>query len=207
MEKRRYRDDFPDLAVGFDINTLERDAHPVCALSRELRFIYFNPAWLAFAAANGGEPAISEDFGLDTPLEAALPKILRDFYVTAYREVLETGEPWHHDYECSSPALFRLYHQTTYPFHNRRGLLVVNSLCEERPHIPEYRPPYPPDGARYRSRRTGLITQCCNCRRVQRAAEPERWDWVPAWVKTIPPETTSGLCHICYEYYWKYRPA
>jgi len=86
-------------------------------------------------------------------------------------------------------------------------VLVVNSLCEERRHVPEYRPPHPPDGARYRSRKTGLITQCCNCRRVRRLAEPSRWDWVPAWVATIPPDTTSGLCPLCSEYYWKYRQA
>ena len=203
----RYRQDFPDLLQGFELGTLERDAHVIYALSADLELIYFNPAWFRFARENHGEPAISQRFGLGTPAEDFLPAVVRDFYQNAYREALRTGEVWHHDYECSTPTRYRLYHQTSYPFHNGAGLLLVHSLCEERPHQAAYRPPQPPDTQTYRSRATGLVTQCCNCRRIQRPLEPVRWDWVPAWVERMPERTTSGLCPLCYEYYWAQRPA
>jgi hypothetical protein len=45
------------------------------------------------------------------------PKPLRSFYLTAYRQALATGKVWHHDYECSSPESFRLFHQAFYPLH------------------------------------------------------------------------------------------
>jgi len=204
-QRRRFNRDFPDLIQGFELATLDKDPHTIFALSPDLTFIYFNPAWFRFAADNHGEPALSRKFRLGTTFAAALPPVLHDFYIEAYTRVVDTGKPWQHEYECSSPERFRVYHQTVYPFRNGQGLLVVNSLCEERGHINDYRPPHPPDAGVYRSRETGLITQCCNCRRTQRCGEPERWDWVPAWVARMPHKTTSGLCQLCYEYYWKYR--
>lgn len=192
-----------DLIQGFELETLEEDAHSICVLSDDLTLIYLNPAWSRFGREHGQENTAGVCCGLGTNLASILPEPLRDFYVTAYRQTLATGEAWHHDYECSSPELFRLYHQAVYPLHNGKGLLVINSLCEERPHCDD-RPAHAPDPSIYRSPTTGLVTQCCHCRRVQRLAEPAYWDWVPAWVAQMPVNTTSGLCPICYEYYWKY---
>jgi hypothetical protein len=129
---------------------------------------------------------------------------LREFYSSAYQLALHTGEVWHHDYEYSSADVYRRYHQTVYPFHNRGGLLVVNSMVREQPHSRATRAPWSPDEDRY----TGpgrLITQCCHCRRVQRAAGPELWDSVPAWVRRMPLDSSGGLCPVCYEYYWIHR--
>jgi hypothetical protein len=50
---------------------------------------------------------------------------------------------------------------------------------------------------------SGLITQCAHCRRVQYPAKPDRWDWVPAWVHRSPPETTHGLCRVCFAYHYR----
>jgi len=62
-----------------------------------------------------------------------------------------------------------------------------------------------PDRDAYTSLETGLVTQCCNCRRVQRQTALDQWDWVPAWVDDTPSFITSGLCAICYRFYWTNR--
>lgn len=201
---QRFTAEFPSLLSGVTVETLEADPHSTYALSPELSLIYLNPAWFRFAKENAGEPAISMRFGLGTPVCAAIAAPLKEFYSGAYLRALETGEAWDHDYECSSADRYRRYHQTVYPLHNRAGLLVVNSLVQDQPHNPETHAPSPPREERYTGAQ-GLIIQCCHCRRVQRAAEPELWDWVPAWVKRMPLRTSHGLCPICYEYYWIYR--
>ena len=201
---QRFTAQFPSLLEGFALETLEAHPHPTYALSPELSLIYLNPAWFRFAEENAGEPAISTRFGIGTPVGAAIAAPLREFYSGAYQRALQTGEVWDHDYECSSADVYRRYHQTVYPLHDRGGLLVVNSLVQERPHNTETHAPSPPHEERYVGPQ-GLIIQCCHCRRVQRAAEPEIWDWVPAWVKRMPLRTTGGLCPLCYEYYWVRR--
>lgn len=203
----RIHEDFPTLIRGFDIETLESDAHSAFAVSVDLCFLYFNPAWFRFARENDGGAILSPQHGLGASFSEVLPLAVRDFYESAYRGVLETGEPWHHDYECSSPDLFRRYHQTVYRFHNSQGLLVINSLREAHHPISDFRMPRAPAQSSYRSAVTGLITQCCNCRRVQRAVAPDQWDWVPDWVKAMPSNTTSGLCAFCNQYYWRRRHA
>ena len=200
----RFNPEFPSLLEGFELETLEAHPHSTYALSRELSLIYLNPAWFRFAEENGGEPAISKRFGVGTAAGAAIPESLREFYSDAYQRALQSGEIWHHEYECSSPDVYRRYHQTVYPFHNRSGLLVVNSLVQEQPHSPETHAASPPHENRYTGPE-GLIIQCCHCRRAQRAAEPDLWDWVPAWVKRMPLKATAGICPICYEYYWTHR--
>jgi len=41
------------------LEALERSEDVLDAVDPDLRIAYFNPAWLRFAAENGGEPAIS----------------------------------------------------------------------------------------------------------------------------------------------------
>lgn len=195
---------FLGLLEGFELDTLEQHPHSIFALSQELSLEYLNPAWFAFAQENNGEPAISQRFGIGTKLDQVIPEPLRNFYLEAYREVLRSGEPWHHDYECSSPDTYRLYHAIVYAFHNRQGLLVVNSLVNQQPHSAEMRAPFPPNKTQYTGA-NGLIIQCCHCRRTQRVSPPDVWDWVPEWVNQMPLNSTSGLCPVCYDYYWVHR--
>jgi hypothetical protein len=180
-EVKRFHAEFSSLLEGFALETLETDPNPMCALSSDLRLIYLNPVWLKFGEESGGEPALS--------------KHIEEFERKTYRRALEAGEVCHHDHECSSANVYRGYHEIVYPFHNRSGLLVVRSLVHSRS------PPY----ERWYTGPEGLITQCCQCRRVQRIGEPELWDWVPDWVSRMPFNTTGGLCSICYEYHWKHR--
>jgi hypothetical protein len=206
-QKSTHRDDADIRARlrGFDFEVLEQDVHSIFALSTDLTFLYFNPGWFRFARENGGEAMSAASFGMGESFAAVLPEVVRGFYLDAYRSVLATGEVWNHDYECSSPDRFRLYHQTVYPLHDRQGLLVINSLRHEHLPISDLRRPHGPDREAYTSPQTGLVTQCCNCRRVQRQGAPDHWDWVPAWVFDMPAFITSGLCAICHQYYWKNR--
>ncbi len=91
---------------GFDLASIEKTADTVFAVSPEMILTYFNPAWYEFARKNHGEPGISQRFGLGSHLGNAIPPILREFYDGAYRNALETGTVWEHEYECSSADTF-----------------------------------------------------------------------------------------------------
>lgn len=197
------QEDFSIALEGFDLATIAKTADTVFAVSPDLILTYFNPAWFEFARNNHGEPGVSKQFGPGSRLINAIPPVLREFYEAAYRKALETGIVWQHEYECSSPEVFRLYRQFAFPFRNRNGLLIVNSLIKECPHDISKRPPFPPERALYQTE-AGLITLCCNCRRAQRASEPDHWDWVPDWVGSVPLGITGGICPLCYDYYWKH---
>jgi hypothetical protein len=189
---------------NFDPITLNDDGNVVYGLNAELRLAYFNPAWHRFARENGGEALVEERYQPGTPVLDAIAGPLRDFYAEAYTRVLETGEVWQHDYECSSPEVYRVFHQTVYPLRHRQGLVVVNSLAVSSPMALERRTATDPGQYSYHDAR-GLITQCSHCRRVQRADGVPHWDWVPTWVSDMPRETSHGLCPLCYDFYYRYR--
>ncbi len=83
-------------------------------------------------------------------------------------------------------------------------MVIVNSLVKEQPHDTRLRPARPPEWQTY-IKPNGLITMCSHCRRVERADEPEVWDWVPAWVEHMPDETSHSLCRPCLDYYYKFH--
>jgi hypothetical protein len=68
---QRFTAEFRSLLRGVTFETLEADPHSTYALSRDLSFIYLNPAWFSFAKQNAGEPVISTRFGIGTPVCAA----------------------------------------------------------------------------------------------------------------------------------------
>lgn len=198
----------PEFAAAldkFDLGTLESESGAVYALDRDLQLCYFNPAWYRFAQDNHGEPAITERYPLGTPLLHAISGPLQSYYLDAYTRVLHEGLTWQHDYECSSGSVYRRFHQKSYPLANGRAVIVINSLSITRPHEDSAEITTPPDESRYRGSH-GLIVQCSHCRRVQRAAQPEHWDWVPAWVDRLPPRVSHSLCQPCYDYYYRFRP-
>jgi len=197
---KRFLDNFPDLLEGFALEALENDPNTIIGLSTELTLMYLNPSWFDFARENDGEPAISDKFTLGTHICNHIGGYIRGFYLEAYQTVLQTGKVWRHVYECSTPEIFRLFRQTTQPLHDKCGLLVVNSLVEERPHDVNTRKPCQPNEQRY-VKHTGIITQCSNCRHIQRARQLHMWDWVPAWVAKVPNTTSHGICPVCLAYY------
>jgi hypothetical protein len=197
----RYKKEFSDNLLGIEFDTIEQNTESIYGLSKELTFNYFNPAWFQFAKENGGESTIANNYPLGTSLTKVLPQSLQQFYVTKYTEVLATGKVWHHEYECSSSTLFRIFNQSTYPLKNGNGLVVINRLSVQLPMNQLNRPESKPLEEQY-THDTGFIHQCCNCRSIQRVANPDTWDWVPAWVTNIPEETSHTICPVCYDYYW-----
>jgi hypothetical protein len=198
----RIQDGFVGLLKGFNLGTLENDPNPIFGLSSDLTINYLNPAWFMLAEHIYGESALSSTFAIGSPVSDSLSGPVRDFYLEAFRAVLESGSVRHHDYECSNPLLFSLFHQSVYPLHNRGGLVIVSSPVTEHPHEPH--PPHPV----YPATRTyvqgeGLITQCCNCMRVQHSTTPSEWHWVPAWIRSMPDNTSHTFCQICLEYYYE----
>jgi hypothetical protein len=194
---------FSEQLDRFTLPTLEQEQGAVFALDQELRLCYLNPAWFGFAHDNHGEPEITQQFPPGTPLSAAIQGPLRDFYLEAYRRVLSENRIWEHDYECSSATVFRRFHQKAYPLGNGKLIVVINNLVVNHPYHQEHGVAMPPDEQRYRNQ-YGLLVQCSHCRRVQRADEPDHWDWVPEWVKQIPPDTSHSLCYPCYEYFFRF---
>ena len=196
----RFHHDFDSLLMGINFEFLENYTDTIFALSNNLVLIYFNPAWFNFARDNDGEPAISERFILGTHICDFITGEILEYYLEVFQRILQTGKIWHHDYECSSPKMLRKFYQTVYPLYERKGLLIVNSLVKEAPQDENAINPHEAIDAYYRQP-SGLITQCCNCRRIRRVGNQDEWDWVPAWVEKIPEKTSHTICKVCFEFY------
>ena len=200
----RYHPDFPEKLKGVDFQTLEADPSTIFALSKKLELSYLNPAWFSFAKANHGEPIMSKRYPLGTNISIAMSEPFKDFYFNIYRDILKTGTVWEHDYECSTPETYRVFHETAYPLHDREGIRVVSSLLLEKEHADTERASMPPVEQNYRQP-NGLITQCSYCRRFQRSVAPVIWDWVPDWIRLPPHKISHSLCRICFDYYFKHH--
>ena len=176
---------------------LEQDTSVIFALDSSLRITYCNAAWDHFAAANGAPELVRP-----APIGRSLLEYIRgpvaSYYENAFRRVLIAADPWQHVYECSSPTIFRKFMMHVFPLKKTPGLLVVNSLCVERPHEASHESPC---GAGYRSSH-GVVVMCSHCRRTKRSESSDHWDWVPEYVERLPPNTSHGLCNLCLEYYY-----
>lgn len=179
----------PPLAVALTRSLASSD-NPTYVLSRRLRIVHVNDAWTRFAHANDGADVIAH-WGRGTSVLEATSGELRDFYRERFEAVLHDGQRWEHDYECSSPEMFRRFRMIAFPAEGS-FLVVTNSLQISRPHE---RAELPPDDVEYV--RDGVILMCANCRRVRAAKPAERWDWVPEYVRTMRRNTSHGLCPPC----------
>jgi hypothetical protein len=169
-------------------------------LSEALDIVFCNSAWDRFAQENGGATARAACVISKNLLDVIAPA-LRDFYRQLFAQARILGQPVDHDYECSSPAAFRLYRMRIYPLESSKGFVVLNSLRVQRPHD---RIASEPDDAAYIDS-AGLIHMCANCRRTRRVADRDNaWDWVPAYLDGNRKNISHGVCPMCLEYY--YRP-
>jgi hypothetical protein len=197
--------DFGDvLGSRFRVEDFDPDPASVFGLWPDSRLAYFNSAWTTFAAANGGQPAIGQSWGLGARYLDAIAEPLRPFYrglLAGAPEPESSRHPVAHQYECSSATRFRMFNMQVYALPERAGFIVVNSLVVEVPHDPDVRPPQAAEPQRYLDAQ-GTIVQCCHCRRVRRGDDPAQWDWVPAWVERSPTGTSHGICAICLGYYY-----
>jgi hypothetical protein len=192
------------LAPNFQLDELEASEAIVFGLWRDFSLAYVNPAWVCFADSNDGQPYINDVWGVGSQYLDAIPGKLRTFYehfLTAAPVPGTTLHPAAHVYECSSPTVFRQYRMQVYALRERLGYIVNNALVVERPHDPLTRTPHDPDLPQYVDA-VGIITQCSHCRLVRHVGARERWDWVPAWVEHVQPNTSHGLCAMCFSYYY-----
>ena len=157
-------------------------------LSNRFRIVRANAAWDRFAVANDGANVLAR-WGRGAAVLDAICVALRPFYRELFERALATGQRFEHDYECSSPHVFRSFRMLVVPV--GPFLMITHSLQVERPHD---RIALAADAA-YLHR--GVIRMCACCRRVRAATAVERWDWVPAYVAAMPRNASHGLCAMC----------
>jgi hypothetical protein len=184
--------------IDYPAEVLEAEASVVFCLDAELKITYCNPAWDRFARENGGSGlCLPEPIGRRFVECVGGPE--REYYERLFQQVLTHSKAWERDFECSSSTMYRKFRQRVVPMPRDRGLLVMNSLCIERPHD---RPSCPPLDEVYRNP-DGFIVMCSSCRRTRRHIPGEdRWDWVPAFVDSSSVTITHGLCRPCLEMYY-----
>ena len=164
----------------------------------EFRFVYCNPEWDRFAAANGGR-GLEADRMIGAELFASIPGVLVDAYRQAFRSVEETGRVWVKAYECSSPDVFRTFQMRIHLLDRPpRWFLVTNPLVTERPHEQGAHP-----SELYFA--NGMVTMCAHCRCSRWNGTPERWDFVPDYLQHKGVDAvriSHGLCPICVAYFY-----
>lgn len=157
-----------------------------CLLSLDLTVRLMNPACERFA--------LEHDAALSAPgapcLLDVLPEALRDTCREGLATARRTRAPWVHEYACDDSTGFRVI---AYPFDH--GFIVTQAPVVDVTGDGAEPPPSP-----YEDR--GVMMMCSHCRRVLRVAQPERWDWVPAYVTHPPPQLSHGLCPPCYVFYY-----
>jgi hypothetical protein len=184
------------LLAPFVREALDRDTSMICALTEEDRIAYVNPAWKRFGHENGG--ARDGTWGVGTLLRDVVPPVLRPFYDSLFATVRSTNAHAEYSYDCSSPTSPRLFHTRIFPT-QRGGLLIVHSPSLE---AAPSEPAKPAIEGLYRDANE-LVTQCANCRRMRRVGvSPEQWDWVPEYAERMLPNTSHGLCAVCFAYYY-----
>lgn len=178
------------------MGSVAASAESAYAMSRDFRIIQVNAAFIRFALANGGQHISEHWYGLSA-IDAISP-VLRPFYVAAFENAWQTGQPWEHEYECSAPELYRRFHLVAYPV-GREFLVAVHSRTVEAAHT---RVVCAPDAHAYEV--GGFIKMCSHCRRVRNVSETpqERWDWVPDYLRRGAEKVSHGLCRPCAQYYW-----
>ena len=197
MPSNRIAPGFADVLREANFAFLEGSPDPSFALNSSMELAYINPAYLTFGCDNGG-PCEDTFTGIGTFIGDFMSEPLRQFYLDAYKMVMGNRKTWNHDYDCSSPSLYRRFKQSAYPL-PKKGMVVINHLIEERAHSEVSAQPVK---AVYLNI-NGLIAQCSHCRKVRRQGSSTQWDWVHEWVANPPSEVTHSLCEPCADYYYE----
>jgi hypothetical protein len=186
--------------VGLSIGDLQADRSIIYILDADLRIVFCNWSWDRFAFRNGGA-GLDHLSVLGKSVMDVTPESLHLFYRGIYSEVRRTGRPSEHDFQCSSPEMFRLFHMRILPL-GAPYLCIENSLSIERSHLRDLEETSPTSG-RYLDDQ-GIIAMCCHCRRTRRVrvVGPPRWDWVPEFLNYPPGTVSHGLCLVCRRFFY-----
>ncbi len=187
---------FITLLTGHDLGRMKETPDVIFIMDREFVLRAFNPAWEAFALSNNGDSTLKR-YGLGSLVPAAFPAFLRGYYTGLYNKVLVSGKRVDLEYECSSDNVYRKFHQSLYPLKDGAGVVVSNHLVVEKPQQET-----PSEFAGRHRNKEGIIVQCCHCRRTKDPSQPDKWDWIPDFVREIPEKTSHGFCSRCLEFYY-----
>jgi hypothetical protein len=163
-------------------------------LDPEQKIARCNRAWDLFALANQGAAALASKV-VGKSIFDVVPADLRDFYRTAYRNVLSFRRDWWHIFECSAPGLIRVFQMRILPC-DQGGVLTINTLIREAP-LETAPPKQLEDYAE-----NGIAVMCSHCRRVERRVPPAGWDWVPELFLRGEALVTFRLCDFCTAYHY-----
>ena len=179
-----------------DLESIQTSGDTIFIVDHELQLRAYNDAWSQFAIDNGGA-AILDTFGFGNSISGAFPERLKGYFVGAYKAALMDNQRFDHDYECPSPRQFRKFRQSAYPLLDAAGLVISNHLIEAQDHSG-------PGLAFSRDLidQRGIVTQCCNCRKIRKPDNPNVWVWVPDAVHTNYPNTSHGICPRCLDHYY-----
>lgn len=182
------------------MQALQRSASVSYILDSQFRLMYCNPEWNRFAISNGA-PQLVGGAVVGSDLFDVIPEVLRAVYSDAFRHVLSTGRVWEHAYECSSPALFRMYWMRIHLLKPQDWFVITNPLVVERAHT---RSPIADPNAYVDA--NGIVTMCAHCRCSRRVDNPHQWDFVPEYLEKRPGVrvmVSHGLCPVCYSYFYR----
>jgi hypothetical protein len=184
------------LSAGFAIQSLEVNPDVIYIVDGLRGVVYCNAAWDSFARENK-RTQLERDKIVGKSCLGGVPDFLRNTYERIYCRA-RTGKTWEHDYQCSSPTKYRVFHMRVFPL-NRSHLLVENSLALERPHRRKRHAKF---DARYINPH-GWIIMCSHCRRTEHfnPQGKREWHWVSSYLANAPAPISHGLCPACVSYY------
>lgn len=191
--------DFLRLLDPYELALQSSTTVSACGIWKDFTIAYLSPGWFSFSDANGGEPAISERWGLGANLLSGITGSLRQLYCETFMRCLREDRRWEHLYDCSSPDRYRLFQMTAYPLQNAEGILITHAAridyaCDRGQGVA-------PDPAAFVDSH-GLLHQCSYCRKVQRQNEQPQWQWVHEWAVQSPKNTSHSVCEACYGFYF-----
>jgi hypothetical protein len=176
--------DFVALLAGLESERLDEDSSPLVGVWSDLRIAYTNRAW--------HEHTRNAAFHtLGRSIVPALPPDAAEFLAGPHAHA-QTIRPHAFEFVADDERASQLL---VYSLARAGFLLVIAKL---------YGDDAAPDEAPYRNHH-GFMMQCAHCRRVRAVHEVPGWDAVPGWAKQPRPQTSHGICYLCFEIYFPYQ--
>lgn len=192
----RCHPDFCRHLSNYELPALEEHDGAIVGVWPDLRVGYANPAW---TGSQGNHQARGETWPLDSDPLQSLAHSHEEMVRQNLERALQSGRPWQQVLRFGGDSMISDAHWSAFPLRNAMGLLIVQSQRVESDPADE--------GALHERYFTqdGLLVQCFHCRRCRRGHDEHAWDWVSHWVKQVPPQTSHGMCPICFSFYYTQR--